>query len=151
MRRLGPTRTDAEVLGFRLLHDDDGTAWQNWFAAAGLAGYDEAKHLHYNDSSLVLTAALRGRGVALSAPIYVGTDLKDGRLMRIGRTHVIFGDSWLLQAADRGAARRAREAFVAWLESETRRIPSAVGLSSPSRQASFRRPYPPSFNRSARL
>jgi LysR family transcriptional regulator, glycine cleavage system transcriptional activator len=48
-------------LGFRLLHDDDGSAWRRWFAAAGLEGFDSAKHLHFNDSSLVLTAALRGQ------------------------------------------------------------------------------------------
>jgi LysR family glycine cleavage system transcriptional activator len=120
--RLGRTRTDAEVLGYRLLHDDDGTAWQSWFAAAGILGYDEAKHLHFNDSSLVLTAAVQGQGVALSAPIYVGADLKHGRLMRIGRTHVIFGDYWLLQATGRGPARRAREAFVDWLENEIQHL-----------------------------
>jgi LysR family glycine cleavage system transcriptional activator len=65
-------RSDREVLNYRLLHDDDGTTWRHWFAAAGLEGYDEAKHLHFNDYSLVLTAALRGQGVALTAPFYVG-------------------------------------------------------------------------------
>ena len=59
------------MLAFRLLHDDDGSAWRRWFAAAGLEGFEAAKHLHLNDSSLVLTAALRGQGAALSAPIFV--------------------------------------------------------------------------------
>ena len=31
-------RSDQDVLGFRLLHDDDGTVWRRWFAAAGLTG-----------------------------------------------------------------------------------------------------------------
>jgi LysR family transcriptional regulator, glycine cleavage system transcriptional activator len=115
---LGRKRVDSEVMGHRLLHDDDGTTWRNWFAAAGLVGYEKAKHLHFNDSSLVLTAALRGQGVALSAPIHIGSDLKTGRLVRLGQTAVSIGDYWLLEAADRAGA-KARSAFVQWLRGET--------------------------------
>ena len=120
----GRKRADSEVVGHRLLHDDDGTSWRNWFAAAGLGGYEKAKHLHFNDSSLVLTAALRGQGVALSAPIHIGSDLKTGRLVRLGQTAVSIGDYWLLEAADRASA-KARAAFVEWLRGET-------GLSEPA-------------------
>jgi LysR family transcriptional regulator, glycine cleavage system transcriptional activator len=114
----GRKRIDSEVLGHRLLHDDDGTSWRNWFAAAGLTGYDKVKHLHFNDSSLVLTAALRGQGVALSAPIHIGSDLKTGRLVRLGQTTVSIGDYWLLEAKDR-ASSKAREAFMQWLRGES--------------------------------
>jgi len=113
----GRHRSDEDVAGHRLLHDDDGTAWRSWFAAAGLAGYDQAKHLRLNDSSLVLTAALRGQGVALSTPIYVGPELQSGRLVRLGRTPVTFGDYWLLETTDRATA-KARAAFVGWLDAE---------------------------------
>jgi len=108
---------DEDVAGHRLLHDDDGTAWRGWFAAAGLAGYDQAKHLRLNDSSLVLTAALRGQGVALSTPIYVGPELESGRLVRLGGTPVTFGDYWLLETTDRATA-NARAGFVGWLDAE---------------------------------
>jgi LysR family glycine cleavage system transcriptional activator len=118
---LGRRRSDRDVLAFRLLHDDDGTIWRRWFAAAGLDGYERAKHLYFNDYSLTLTATLRGQGVALSAPIYVRSSLRSGRLKRIGRTPVVFGDYWLLQANDRGSA-QARAAFVNWFAGETQRI-----------------------------
>jgi LysR family glycine cleavage system transcriptional activator len=108
-------------VGFRLLHDDDGTIWRRWFAAAGLTGYDQAKHLYFNDYSLTLTATLRGQGVALSAPIYVRSQLRSGRLKRIGRTPVTFGDYWLLQATGRTSA-KARAAFLDWFAGETQRI-----------------------------
>jgi LysR family transcriptional regulator, glycine cleavage system transcriptional activator len=123
--RPGRQRSDGDVLGYRLLHDDDGTAWRSWFAAAGLAGYEQAKHLHFNDSSLVLTAALRGQGVALSPPLYIGSELKAGRLVRLGRTLVNFGDYWLLEAADRAGA-KVRAAFVGWLNGETDHLPAAA-------------------------
>ena len=112
-------RADADVLRYRLLHDDDGSTWRRWFTVAGLAGYDRMKHLHFNDYSLVLTAALRGQGVALSAPFYVGSQLRSGRLMRVGRTLVQFGEYWLLEDRDRGTA-DARAAFTEWFNREAR-------------------------------
>jgi len=114
-------RNDEDVLGFRLLHDDDGTIWRRWFAASGLTGFDRAKHLYFNDYSLTLTATLRGQGVALSAPIYVRSQLRSGRLKRIGRTPVLFGDYWLLQASDRPSA-KARSAFIDWFLGEMDRV-----------------------------
>jgi LysR family transcriptional regulator, glycine cleavage system transcriptional activator len=114
-------RSDSDVLAFRLLHDDDGSEWRRWFAAAGLEGFDAAKHLHFNDSSLALTAMLRGQGVALTAPSYVGSQLRSGRLMRIGRTAVTFGDYWLLEARDRGTA-KARAAFIEWFNLEAKSL-----------------------------
>lgn len=114
-------RSDSDVLAFRLLHDDDGTEWRRWFAAARLEGFDTAKHLHFNDCSLTLTAVLRGQGVALSAPIYLHSQLRSGRLVRIGRTRVTFGDYWLLEATDRATA-KARAAFIAWFYLEAKSL-----------------------------
>jgi len=115
---------DSAVRQYRLLHDDDGTSWRNWFSAADLAGYEQARHLHFNDYSLVLTAVLRGQGVALSAPIYNSAELQDGRLVRLGRTSVTSGDYWLLEAADRPSA-KARAAFMAWLDTQSRQLSPA--------------------------
>jgi LysR family transcriptional regulator, glycine cleavage system transcriptional activator len=114
------TTSDSAVLGHRLLHDDDGSQWRSWFAAAGLSGYEEAKHIHFNDSSLVVTAVLRGQGVALSAPLYLRSQLKTQRLVRLGRTPISFGDYWLLESADRASA-TVRAAFVDWLTTEIER------------------------------
>jgi LysR family transcriptional regulator, glycine cleavage system transcriptional activator len=114
-------RSDSDVLAFRLLHDDDGSEWRRWFDAAGLDGFNAAKHLHFNDSSLALTATLRGQGVALTAPSYVGSQLRSGRLTRIGRTEINFGDYWLLEARDRRTA-KARAAFIEWFNLEAKSL-----------------------------
>ena len=114
-------RSDSDVLAFRLLHDDDGSAWRRWFAAAGLDGFNAAKHLHLSDSSLVLTAMLRGQGAALSVPFFVRSQLRSGRLIRVGRTPVTFGDYWLLEAADRATA-KARAAFIEWFNLEAKSL-----------------------------
>lgn len=111
---------DAAVLGYRLLHDDDGRTWRTWFAAAGLDGFDRAKHLYFTDYSLAIAAALRGQGIALGSTAFVEPELKNGRLIRVGRTRAPFGEYVLLEAKDRSAA-AGRTAFVRWLDGEIAR------------------------------
>ncbi|HEY1491557.1 MAG TPA: LysR family transcriptional regulator [Steroidobacteraceae bacterium] len=108
---------DAAVLGHRLLHDDDGTAWRSWFTAAGLAGFEEARHLHFTDYSLTLAACERGQGVALGSAVFIAAELKSGRLAQIGRTRVPFGEYLLLEGGGR-ARSGLRGAFTRWLVSE---------------------------------
>jgi LysR family transcriptional regulator, glycine cleavage system transcriptional activator len=117
--RRAPLRSDRDILAFRLLHDDGGVEWRRWFSAARLDGFDAAKHLHFNDSSLVITAALRGQGAALSGPPYVGSQLGSGRLKRIGETMLVNGEYWLLESSDRLTA-KARTAFIEWLNLEAK-------------------------------
>jgi LysR family transcriptional regulator, glycine cleavage system transcriptional activator len=110
-------RHDAAVLGYRLLHDDDGRAWRSWFAAAGQDGFDRAKHLYFTDYSLAIAAALQGQGVVLADTAFVAPELKNGRLVRIGNSRAALGEYVLLEANDRsGAAGRA--AFIRWLDGE---------------------------------
>ena len=112
------TRTrllDACVVGRRLLHDDDGTAWREWFDAAGLPGFDQAKHQYFTDYSLALVTAQAGDGVALGVPEFVAPELQSGRLVKLGATSVALGSYWLLESRDR-ATRASRAAFVEWLD-----------------------------------
>ena len=113
-------RHDQAVLGHRLLHDDDGNAWRRWFTAAGLEGFDRAKHLYFTDYSLTLAAALRGQGIALGAAAFIESELKTGRLAQVGQTRVPFGEYFVLESNDRSTA-PVRGAFVGWLEGEIRR------------------------------
>jgi LysR family glycine cleavage system transcriptional activator len=110
-------RRDDAVLGFRLLHDDDGTEWRRWFAAAGLEGFEGAKHLYFSDYSLAIAAAQQGQGVALGTPAFIAGELKSGRLARLGSTRIPFGDYVLLESTDRASV-KPRSAFVRWIEGQ---------------------------------
>jgi LysR family glycine cleavage system transcriptional activator len=110
-------RNDAAVLGHRLLHDDNGKAWRSWFTAAGLTGFEQAKHLYFSDYSLALAAALRGQGIVLGTGAFIEAELRSGRLKRVGQTRVSLGDYVLLQSNERSTA-SLRQAFVGWLERE---------------------------------
>lgn len=121
-RRPASWREDTAVLGHRLLHDDNGRAWRSWFEAAGLEGFEQAKHLYFTDYSLAIAAAVRGQGVALGSPTFISNELETGRLMQLGRTRVPFGEYLLLESTERATA-PLRAAFVSWLDSEVRTAP----------------------------
>jgi LysR family glycine cleavage system transcriptional activator len=71
-----------------LLHDDstddDETCptWQMWMKAAGLGDVDASRGPRFNQSSLVLEAAILGRGVALAKSTLADADVAAGRLVR---------------------------------------------------------------------
>jgi LysR family transcriptional regulator, glycine cleavage system transcriptional activator len=109
---------DGAVLGYTLLHDDDGTAWRGWFEAAGLAGFEAARHQYFTDYSIALDAAQQGQGVVLGTPAFIDAELRGGQLMQLGQTRVPCGDYWLLTARNR-ASSAARRAFCRWLGEET--------------------------------
>jgi LysR family glycine cleavage system transcriptional activator len=116
-RRPVQRRNDDAVLGHRLLHDDNGKAWRSWFTAAGLEGFEQAKHLYFTDYSLALAAAMRGQGIALGTAAFIESELERGRLVQLGHTRVPFGEYVLLQSNERSTA-PIREAFMKWLQAE---------------------------------
>jgi LysR family transcriptional regulator, glycine cleavage system transcriptional activator len=119
-------RHDNAVLGHRLLHDDDGSAWKSWFEAAGLEGFKRARHLYFSDYSLAIAAAERGQGVALGTIAFIEAELRSGRLIQLGRTRVPFGAYFLLQSKERATA-PLRAAFFGWLDAQISRVAPEAG------------------------
>ena len=70
-----------------LLHDGSPDAdescpdWTMWLAARGVKGVDGARGPRFNQSSLVIEAAVGGRGVALAKRTLAQADLDAGRLV----------------------------------------------------------------------
>ncbi|MDQ7989347.1 MAG: transcriptional regulator GcvA [Candidatus Dactylopiibacterium sp.] len=63
----------------------DGEFWRAWFARVGLDWPEPRGGLFFNDSALVLEAALAGRGIALSRRSLCQRELDDGRLIQVFR------------------------------------------------------------------
>lgn len=64
-----------------LIHVDDGTWWNSWFAANGLRVRVHADTSHVSND-VVLNLAQRGQGIALATEVLVGRELQDGSLVR---------------------------------------------------------------------
>ncbi len=83
-----PLRSPGDIRFHTLLHDDssedDATCpdWRMWLKARKVDGVDWARGPRFNQSSLVLEAAIRGRGVALAKAQLAADDLATGRLVR---------------------------------------------------------------------
>ncbi|HEY1941656.1 MAG TPA: transcriptional regulator GcvA [Roseiarcus sp.] len=81
-------RAPRDLLDLPLLHDDSPDndpscpSWDMWLRAAGVEGADVERGPRFNQASLVIEAAILGRGVALAKSALAASDLRAGRLVR---------------------------------------------------------------------
>jgi LysR family glycine cleavage system transcriptional activator len=82
-----PLEDLGDLAGAVLLHDGSPDAdescpdWTMWLAARGVRGVDGSRGPRFNQSSLVIEAAVGGRGVALAKRALAQADLEAGRLV----------------------------------------------------------------------
>lgn len=108
-----------------LLHDESGErdpscpSWSMWLAARGLDHIDGRRGLRFNQSSLVIEAAIAGKGVALAKRQLAAADISAGRLVapfEQDQQPVNFS-YWLIWRRGRTQS-PGMKAFVDWLREE---------------------------------
>lgn len=88
MKGKNALKAPTALSGHTLLHDDspDGDVscptWAMWLKAAGVEKVDASRGPRFNQSSLVIEAAILGRGVALAKAALAAADLAEGRLVK---------------------------------------------------------------------
>jgi LysR family glycine cleavage system transcriptional activator len=88
LARAGALRTPRDLLSLTLLHDDSPDNdpscpnWKMWMRAASGDDADADRGPRYNQTSLVIEAAILGRGVALAKSTLAAADIEAGRLVR---------------------------------------------------------------------
>ncbi len=119
-----PLNGPGDLAGHTLLHDGSPDAdescpdWSMWLAARGVRGVDGTRGPRFNQSSLVIEAAMGGRGVALAKRTLAQDDLDAGRLvvpMQIA-TAVDFA-YYLVHPKAKGRLPQVK-AFVGWITAE---------------------------------
>ncbi|MBS0334275.1 MAG: transcriptional regulator GcvA [Proteobacteria bacterium] len=119
-----PLNTPADLANHVLLHDgspdpdDSCPDWPMWLAARGLKNIDGMRGPRFNQSSLVIEAAMNGRGVALAKRTLAQADLEAGRLvapLQIA-TAVDFA-YYLVHPKAKGRLPQVK-AFVSWIDAE---------------------------------
>ncbi|HEX4711116.1 transcriptional regulator GcvA [Phenylobacterium sp.] len=119
-----PLATPADLANHILLHDgspdldDSCPDWSMWLAARGLKNIDAMRGPRFNQSSLVIEAAVNGRGVALAKRTLAQADLEAGRLvapLQIA-TAVDFA-YYLVHPKAKGRLPQVK-AFVSWIEAQ---------------------------------
>jgi LysR family glycine cleavage system transcriptional activator len=99
-----PTRP-ADLAKFRLMRSHK-VPWAPWFRAAGVK-LEEPRNAVFNDSSLLLQAAMDGRGIALARRSIAEDDIRAGRLVRLFKVAVPAGASYLVWPKDNLSANGA--------------------------------------------
>jgi LysR family glycine cleavage system transcriptional activator len=115
-----------------LLHDGSPDAdescpdWTMWLAARGVKGVDGARGPRFNQSSLVIEAAVGGRGIALAKRTLAQADLDAGRLVAPFQiaTAVDFA-YYVVHPKAKGRLPQVK-AFVAWLTAEAQAHEAAL-------------------------
>jgi LysR family transcriptional regulator, glycine cleavage system transcriptional activator len=72
----------ADLARVTLLHDEMREDWGMWLRAAGVTTVDATRGPGFDDSGLLIQAAIEGLGVALGRSALVKGDLQAGRLVR---------------------------------------------------------------------
>lgn len=107
-----------------LLHDGSPDAdescpdWQMWLAARGVKGVDGARGPRFNQSSLVVEAAVAGRGVALAKRALAQDDLDAGRLVAPMAISTNVDFAYYVVHPKAKARLPQVKAFVAWILAE---------------------------------
>ena len=127
-----PLESPEDLKSHVLLHDgspdldDSCPDWPMWLAARGLRGVDGNRGPRFNQSSLVIEAAVNGRGVALAKRTLAQADLEAGRLvapLQIA-TAVDFA-YYLVHPKAKGRLPQVK-AFIGWLEAEAQAHEAAM-------------------------
>ncbi len=120
-------RSPADLKRYTLLHDSSPDQdpscpdWGMWLKAAGVSGVDARRGLHFNQSSLVIEAAISGRGVALAKGSLAQGDLRAGRLRALFDLRQPLKFAYYFVAPPSRAAMDKVAAFRTWLKAEVER------------------------------
>jgi LysR family glycine cleavage system transcriptional activator len=127
-----PLDKPEDLAGHVLLHDgspdldDSCPDWSMWLTARGVRGVDGMRGPRFNQSSLVIEAAVNGRGVALAKQTLAQADLEAGRLvapLQIA-TAVDFA-YYLVHPKAKGRLPQVK-AFISWIEAEAQAHEAAL-------------------------
>jgi LysR family glycine cleavage system transcriptional activator len=99
-----------------------------WLAARGVKGVDGARGPRFNQSSLVIEAALAGRGVALAKRTLAQDDIDAGRLVAPMAITTNVGFAYYVVHPKAKARLPQVKAFVAWIQAEAAAHEAALAM-----------------------
>jgi LysR family glycine cleavage system transcriptional activator len=119
-----PVRAPGDLARHVLLHDGSSNAdescpdWQMWLAARGVRGVDATRGPRFNQSSLVIEAAVSSRGVALAKRTLAQDDLDAGRLVAPMPISTMIDFAYFLVHPKAKGRLPQVKAFVGWIRGE---------------------------------
>lgn len=103
--------------------------WTPWFEAAGLDLPEPSGGLVFQDSSMLVRAAVEGHGIALARHALAASDIESGDLVRLFEIAVRCSQSYYLVCPAEALQKPQVQAFRNWIQEET--VKSACPVGSP--------------------
>ena len=100
--------------------------WTPWFRAAGLDFLEPTGGLVFQDSSMLVRAAVEGHGIALARHVIAGSDIESGELVRLFDVAVQCPQSYYLVCPPESLRKPQVQAFRNWLLEEIAKLQSPV-------------------------
>lgn len=131
-----PLKAPHDLAHHTLLHDgspdkdESCPTWPMWLKAAGVSEIDGERGPKFNQSSLVIEAAVAGKGVALAKSQLALADLEAARLVIPFDMTTPSDFSYYVVHPPSRAASQAVKAFKAWLHEEAAASPDAATASA---------------------
>jgi len=119
-----PIKKPSDLLHHTLLHDgspdkdENCPDWPMWLRAAGICDVDSRRGPTFNQSSLVIEAAVAGKGVALAKSALALADLEAARLVIPFDLTTSTDFAYYIVHPKSRAHNKAVRAFTAWLHNE---------------------------------
>lgn len=119
-----PLRSPDDVRWHTLLHDDspdDDTScptWEMWLKAAGVDAIDTTRGPRFNQSSLVLEAAILGHGIALAKSTIAAADLAEGRVVKPFELTLPLEFGYYIVAPESKTLMPKVDLFIRWLKQD---------------------------------
>ena len=124
----------SDLANYPLLRSED-ELWKPWFEAAGLDWPEPERGPMFNDSAHLIQAAAEGQGIALARTTLLGTDERNGVLVRLFDIELPSARKHYLVYPARTASSAKLALFRTWLHDE---IEQDRKLSTPDRGRSAR-------------
>lgn len=127
-----PITAPADLVHHTLLHDSSPDkdekipTWPMWLKAAGVAHEEGDRGLKFNQSSLVIEAAVAGKGVALAKSALALADLEAGRLVIPFDLTTPTDFAYYIVHPPAKASSASVKAFTAWLKEEAAKSADAA-------------------------
>ncbi len=119
-------RTPADLCKHTLLHDDtpyeSHPQWKTWLAQAGVSNVDPERGQRFSAVAMVLDAAERGHGVALSLEALAADAIAEGRLVTPFDVRLPVRSAYYLISLEKTANVERIAAFRAWILDEAERF-----------------------------
>lgn len=94
--QIGEIESAEDLLKYRLLHEDKGELWAQWFEVADCTGFSQPEKPSSQPSLLAIEGALAGHGVVLTSPELVADDVKNKQLRRLSDISLKIGGYYIM-------------------------------------------------------